>query len=89
MLEDKERKFAWDGQRSRSVLIARRMAFDDPVEVFRDYGEEVLKEVFFRHYYLLDRRSRNFWKIILEISDEEVEKRAKKSIRESSKIWDY
>lgn len=38
---EKELKYSWDGERSRDILIVRRMNWDDPVEVYRDYGKRL------------------------------------------------
>ncbi len=40
---EKELKYSWDGERSRDILIVRRMNWDDPVEVYRDYGKRLTR----------------------------------------------
>jgi len=88
-IKKKELEYSWDGERSREVLIARRMNWDDPVEVYRDYGKEKLIEVFRKELHLLDKVSRSFWKEILGISDEEFNKLTKENFRFRCQIWPY
>ncbi|SMP15283.1 hypothetical protein SAMN06265339_1378 [Desulfurobacterium pacificum] len=88
-LKKEELKYSWDGNRTKSVLVARRMMYDNPRDVYREYGEEYLKEVFLRHYNLFNDVNRVFWKTILGISDEEIEEKTKGSFRNACKIWNY
>lgn len=86
---EKELKYSWDGERSRDILIIRRMNWDDPVEVYRDYGKEKLKELYRGNLHLLDRVNRSFWKVILGISDEEYDRLTKENFRLRCQIWPY
>ena len=88
-IEKKELKYSWDGERSREVLIARRMNWDDPIEVYRDYGKEKLVEVYRKKLHLLDKESRSYWKVVLGISDEEFDRLIKENFRFRCQIWPY
>lgn len=77
-MDEKRKEYLWDGAKSEEILVYRRMCYDLCENVLRDYSREHLKEIYLKFYYQLDKRSRNFWKIILEIPDEEIEKKAKK-----------
>ena len=84
----REQKWSWDGARDRETLIVRRMERDDPKEVLKDYGRERLKEIFLKNLHRFDRINANFWKLILKVSDEEIDRAAKESPRFGIKIWD-
>ena len=86
---ERELRYSWDGERSREILIARRMNSDNPIEVYNDYGKEKLREVYRRQLRLLDKVNRVFWKKILEISDEEFDRLTEKNFRFRCKIWPY
>ena len=65
------------------------MNWDDPVEVYRDYGKEKLIEVFRKELHLLDKVSRSYWKVVLGISDEEFNRLVKENFRFRCQIWPY
>ena len=81
--------YEWDGVRDEETVILRRMLYDLPEEVLKDYGREKLKQVFFRRWYQMDSRNLNFWRFILEIDDEEFNRKARKDFRTSCRIWNY
>jgi len=82
-------KYLWDGTKSKDVLVFRKMCGEPYETLLKEYPVEYLKDLYFKFYYQMDKRNRNFWKIILEISDDEIAREAKKSFREACKIWDY
>lgn len=88
-MKEELKKYLWDGAEGRDTLAYRRMCYDSRENVLRDYSREYLKEIYFKFYYQLDKRSRDFWKTVLGIPEEEVEKKAKKDFREACKIWNY
>ena len=88
-LKEKELSYAWDGTKDRDTLIFRRMLYDNPKDVLKDYGEELLKKVFVGKYRQFDKRSRNFWKLILKVKDDEVEQNTKGSFESSNRLWNY
>ncbi len=87
--EEKEFFWAWDRTEDRDTLILRRMLYDNPKEVLKDYGVEKLKEVFVEKYRQFDRRNRNFWKLILKVKDDELEQSAERSFRGPDRLWNY
>jgi len=86
-IEEREQRWNWDKTRDRTVLIVRRMQYDHPLEVLSDYGKEFLKEVFLKKYHMFDRLNRNFWRVILKVSDEELEEAVRDNPRLRIKIW--
>jgi hypothetical protein len=73
-----ELKGNWDRIKDRETLIIRRMLYDNPKQVLEDYENEYLKKLFLRKIHLFDRINRNFWKIILKVSDKEINRATKK-----------
>jgi hypothetical protein len=71
----RELKWSWDGAKDRETLIIRRMLYDDPIQVFKDYD-------------LFDKINRNFWKFILKITDEEIGKVARENPHLAFRFWD-
>ena len=86
---EKELSWAWDKAEDRDTLILRRMLYDNPKEVLKDYGVEKLKKIFIEKYRQFDKRNRNFWKLILKVKDDEVEQSAERSLRGSDRLWNY
>ena len=87
--EERELSWAWDKTEDRDTLILRRMLYDNPKEVLKDYGVEKLKEIFVEKYRQFDKRNRNFWKLILKVKDDEVEQSTERSLRGSDRLWNY
>jgi len=83
----RELKWNWDGTRDRETLIVRRMLYDNPKQVIEDYEEDYLKELFLKKLHLFDRINKNFWKLILKVSDEEVDRAAKENPRCGFRVW--
>jgi len=83
------KKYDWDRVENKEVLIFREMCGEPYEKVIKKYSPEYLKELYFKFYYRMDKRNKNFWKVILEISDEEIKQKAKKSFREACKLWNY
>ncbi len=81
--------YSWDGEENPRVIIFRRMLYDSPKKVLEEYGKEKLREIFWEFWFQFDRRNLNFWKLVLEISDEEFKRKTKGSIRKAIKIWGY
>ncbi len=80
-------KFDWNRCRSEKELAIRRMLWDDPVSVLRDYDRDYLRELFLGNLHRFDRVNLNFWKWCLKISDEEINRRAKENFRLACQIW--
>jgi len=73
----------WDKVRSERELLIREMLYGDVKEVLRKYPKERLKEVFLKNIHRFDPKNKAFWKLILEVSDEEIEQKTKNSFRGS------
>jgi len=82
-----ELKWSWDGTRDRETLIVRRMLYDNPKQVIEDYGKDYLKKLFLEKIHLFDRVNENFWRVILKVSDEEIDRATKENPRLGCKIW--
>jgi hypothetical protein len=80
-------KFAWDRVVSEEELLIRALLYADPIELLKAFPTEKLKEVFLNNLHRFDRKSLNFWKIILEIDDDEFNRYAEKNFRLVSKIF--
>ena len=77
--------FSWDGEENIEIIIFRRILYDSPEEVIREYGEERLKEIFWKFWFKFDKRNLSFWKLILGISDDEFRKKLKEVLEKLSK----
>jgi hypothetical protein len=69
--------FDWDGERSEEILLFRRMKWDDPKKLLKQYSKKELKEIFLKHYVRFDKKNQAFWKLILGICDAEIEQKTK------------
>ena len=70
--------FDWDGERSEEILLFRRMKWDDPKKLLKQYSKkELKKEIFLKHYVRFDKKNQAFWKLILGICDAEIEQKTK------------
>jgi len=69
--------FDWDGERSEEILLFRRMKWDDPKKLLKQYPKKELKEIFLKHYVRFDKKNQAFWKLILGICDAEIEQKTK------------
>ena len=88
-IKKKELRYAWDGERNREILILRRMNWDNPIEVYRDYGREKLRKLYRENLHSLTKVNRSFWKVILGISDEEFNRLTRENFRLHYQIWPY
>jgi len=86
---EKYREFLWDKAGDRSTLILRRMLYDHPASVLRDYSQEDLKKVLFEKWHLFDKVNLNFWKFILEVGEDEFRKKRREDFRTALRIWPY
>lgn len=83
--------FNWDGCAGFETLIRKMILGDlsDLRELFKDFGKEGLKKVFLENLHRFQGRERSFWKIVLEVSDEELEARARENFRETEIIKNF
>ncbi|NPA40745.1 MAG: hypothetical protein GXO18_00515 [Aquificae bacterium] len=81
--------FTWDGVRSEREVLIRRMLFDDPRKVLKDYEIRLLRETFLKYIHRFDERNVSFWSLVLEVSDEEIAKARSSNFREAGKVWNY
>ena len=82
-------KLNWDGVESRTELSIREMLYADPRDVLAKHEEEELKEIFLTYIHRFDKRNKSFWKLILEVSDEEYDRAIRENFREANKVWNY
>ena len=82
-------QFQWDRDKSKETQIIRQMLWGDLKEVLRLYQREELKKVFLRNYFKFDKKNFSFWKIVLEINDEELNSGTNRSFRRDCKVWHY
>ncbi|MEZ0343554.1 MAG: hypothetical protein ABWJ99_01935 [Caldimicrobium sp.] len=87
--EDLLKKFAWDGVQCEEELILRAMLYDDPQWILQSFSKEFLKNLFLKHIHRFERENRSFWKLLLEVSNEEIERASKENLREGCKPIPY
>ena len=80
-------KFAWDRVVSEEELLIRALLYADPIELLKAFSKEKLKEVFLNNLHRFDKKNLNFWKIILEIDEDEFNRYAEKNFRFVNKIF--
>jgi len=80
-------KFAWDRVVSEEELLIRALLYADPLELLKAFSKEKLKEVFLNNLHRFDKKNLNFWKIILEIDEDEFNRYAEKNFRFVNKIF--
>ena len=80
-------KFAWDRVVSEEELLIRALLYANPIDLLKAFPREKLKEVFLNNLHRFDKKNLNFWKIILEIDEDEFNRHAEKNFRLASKIF--
>ncbi|AEH45598.1 hypothetical protein Thein_1740 [Thermodesulfatator indicus DSM 15286] len=88
-MNEKQKKWNWDHCNDSEVLLVRRMLYDDPLELLKQYKKSTLKKTFLKNIHLFKRENFTFWKLILDVSDEEIKQRTKNSFRTSCEIWRF
>ncbi len=81
-----KKHLSWDKETDREILLFRQMRWDDPQKLLKQYSKEELRKIFFKFYFRFDRKNKAFWKLVLEIGDEEIEQKTKGSIRGNCNI---
>jgi hypothetical protein len=81
--------YNWDKTASEEEILIRRMLYDDPRTLLKNYEKDFLKKLFLKNFYKFDKKNKSFWKLVLDVSDEEIDRITKESFRNSVKIWDY
>jgi len=66
--------FSWDKEKSKVELLIRKMKFQDPRKTVAEHSKDELKEVFLKNYFRFSEKEKSFWKVILDISEEELAK---------------
>jgi len=80
-------KFAWDRVVSEEELLIRALLYANPIDLLKAFSREKLKEVFLNNLHRFDKKNLNFWKVILEIDEDEFNRHAEKNFRLVSKIF--
>ncbi|WP_243694533.1 hypothetical protein [Aquifex aeolicus] len=76
--------FNWDKVKSERELLIREMLYGNVKEVLKKYPRKKLREAFLKNLHRFDAKNRAFWKLALNISDEEVKERTERGFRKSS-----
>ena len=79
----------WDRVKSETEIIIREMLYDDPRDVLREYEKERLKGIFLSNLHRFDKKNKSYWKLVLDVSDEEFTRAVKENFREAHKLRDY
>ena len=72
-----------DGVRSEKELLIREMLFGDIENLLPRYPREILRETFLENIHRFDRRNTAFWKLVLDVSDEELEQKTHNNLTSS------
>lgn len=78
--------FAWDGCVGNETII-RKMIFGDIKdikELFEEYGNEKLREIFLENLNRFHGRDRSYWQLILEVSDVQIDNKARGGFRKNT-----
>ncbi len=74
----------WDRVKSEKEQLIREMLYSNIEEVLKKHSKEELRRIFLENIHRFDPKNRAFWKLALEVSDEEIEQRTKGSFKEGS-----
>ena len=80
-------KFAWDRVVSEEELLIRALLYANPIDLLKAFPKEKLTEVFLNNLHRFDRKNLNFWKIILEIDEDEFNNYPEKNFRLANKLF--
>jgi len=83
------RFWAWDRCEDEETILVREMLHGDALGLLSRYGKEPLKALFLKKIHLFRGRNRAFWKLVLDISDEEISQAAKRHPGEALDLWPY
>lgn len=84
-MEEKDKSYLlWDNDKSIETLIFRALMWEDVKTVLKEFDEETLKKVFLKYYFKFDERNQNFWKIVLNIDENEFNKSSKREFEKDS-----
>ena len=82
-------EFNWDRYRDKLAIIIRAMLYGAPCFLLQNFPKGYQKEIFLTKINLFRGPNRAFWKLMLEIEDEELDRATKNNPKEALKIWPY
>lgn len=88
-INDDVQMISWDGQKAEEELLIRMMLMGNVFKVLEDHEVAVLRKIFLNNTHRFTRYNRSFWKLILDISDDELDECTEKSFREDCKMFPY
>ncbi|OAG27012.1 hypothetical protein [Thermodesulfatator autotrophicus] len=88
-MKEETKRWNWDYCNDPELILVRRMLYDNPLDLLKKHEKNILKETFLKNIHFFKRENFTFWKLILDISDEEIKQRTKKSFRTSCEIWRF
>ena len=80
-------QFNWDRCGDEVTILVRAMLYGDPCFLLRNFPREYLEDVFLKKIHLFRGPNRAFWKLMLEVEDEKLDRATKSNPREALKIW--
>ncbi len=83
------KKFSWDGEEGREELLIRAMLYANPLEIAPLFRKEELRRVFLNNLHRFRGKDRSFWKVVLDVSEEELKRYSEKNFRENSIFIPY
>lgn len=80
--------FSWDYCMGVETIIRKMIMgnVDDLKWLLNEYNKGKLKEIFLNNLHRFYGKDRSFWKILLEVPDEEIERKSNESFRETSAL---
>ena len=82
-------QFNWDHCNDPITILVRAMLYGDPLFILQNFPIGYLKEIFLERIHLFRGPNRAFWKLVLEVEDEELDQATRRNFRETIKIWPY
>ncbi|APT74062.1 hypothetical protein [Thermosipho melanesiensis] len=75
--------FNWDYCEGVETIIRKMVLgnLEDFKELLSKYSEKELKEIFLNNLHRFYGKDRSFWKVILEVSNEEIKRKSDESFR--------
>lgn len=83
--------FIWDYCFGTETIIRKMVLgnLEDFSELLNKYKENELKEIFLNNLHRFNGKDRSFWKVILEVSNEEIRRKSKESFRKDFALRNF
>lgn len=80
--------FSWDYCEGTETVIRKMVLgnMNDLKQLLNEHDKKELKKIFLNNIHRFHGKDRSFWKVLLEVSDEEVERKSNESFRKAPAI---